>query len=373
MAPKPTISDVAARAGVSKGAVSFALNGKPGVSNGTRSRILEAAGDLGFSPSHTARSLASSRTGALAMVLARQPDLLRSDPFFPPFVAGVESVIAPAGQALLLRFVPDARAERAAYTELAHGRADGVLISDLRTRDPRPALLAELGLPAVTLNRPTGRSPFPAVCLDDTRGVRDAVDHLVRLGHSRIAHVAGPARYLHAASRRREWTSVLSDAGLQPGQLVETDFTAAGGAAATRTLLDRPDRPTAILYANDLMAVAGMAVAHRRGLRIPADLSVIGFDDAELSAHLHPPLATVRTDAYDWGRAAATALLELLAGNEAPDVHLSPAEFIARESTARPPRAARTAVTRTRKPTQEPALRTRAAGTTDAPEKEFHR
>ncbi len=366
MAPKPTISDVAARAGVSKGAVSFALNGKPGVSNGTRNRILEAADDLGFSPSHTARSLASSRTGALGMVLARQPDLLRSDPFFPPFVAGVESVIAPAGQALLLRFVPDAKAERAAYTELAHGRVDGVLVSDLRVRDPRPALLAELGLPAVTLNRPTVQSSLPAVCLDDTGGFRNAVEHLVRLGHTRIAHVAGPSRYLHAVGRRREWASVLTRAGLQPNQLVETDFTAAAGAAATRTLLDRADRPTAILYANDLMAVAGMAVAHRRGFRIPADLSVIGFDDTELSAHLHPPLATVRTDAYGWGRAAATALLELLAGIEPADVHLSPAEFVARESTARP---SRTAGTPTSKPIPEPAHR---AGAPDPPEKESH-
>lgn len=356
MATKPTISDVAARAGVSKGAVSFALNGKPGVSSHTRDRILAAADDLGFSPSHTARSLANSRTGAVGMVLARQPDLLRSDPFFPPFVAGVESVIAPSGQALLLRFVPDAKAERAAYTELAHGRVDGVLVSDLRARDPRPALLAELKLPAVTLNRPKVPSDSPAVCLDDTRGVRDAVDYLVRLGHTRIAHIAGPTRYLHAANRRRVWAAVLADAGLAPTMLVETDFTAAGGAEATRTLLDQPLRPTAILYANDLMAVAGMAVAHRRGLSIPDDLSVIGFDDAELSEHLHPPLATVRTDAYGWGRAAATALLELLAGNEPPDVQLPPAQFIVRESTGPPPGVARTPRTNrtTRHPDKEP-------------------
>lgn len=337
MAAKPTISDVAARAGVSKGAVSFALNNRPGVSVETRARILSAVQELGFSPSHTARALSSSRTFLLALVLARRPEMLRADPFFPPFIAGVEKVLAPADMSLVLRFVADDDAETAAYTELANGRADGVIVTDIRRRDPRPALLRRLSLPAVTLNRPSRGGSIPAVCLDDSAGVRDALSHLIRLGHRHIAHVGGPGHYQHVNRRRRLWADALASAGLPPGRFVETDFTAAGGATATAELLAGGERPTAILYASDLMAVAGMAEAYRRGLSIPRDLSVVGFDDTELSAYLHPPLTTVRTDAFAWGQAAATALLSQLAGDVTADVYLPAAAFVLRESTAPPP------------------------------------
>lgn len=333
MAVKPTISDVAIRAGVSKGAVSFALNGKPGVSAETRSRVVQAAADLGFAPSATARALAGRRSDTLGLILTRKPEMLRSDPFFPPFMAGMESVLAPMGRALTLRFVePDEEAQ--AYTDTARSkRVDGVVVADLRVDDPRPKLLEELNLPFVTLNRPDVVSVGPAVCLDDRLGVRDAVDHLVGLGHRRIAHVAGPQNYLHANNRREEWRRVLEASDLAVTELVESDFTASGGASATAELLERPVPPTAILYANDLMAMAGLAVANRRGVAVPDDLSIVGYDDAELAAHLHPTLSTVRTDAYRWGRAAATTLIELLGGHQPADVQLAPPTFVARDST----------------------------------------
>ncbi|WP_090479393.1 LacI family DNA-binding transcriptional regulator [Nakamurella panacisegetis] len=337
MSAKPTISDVAARAGVSKGLVSLALNDKPGVASATRLRILQAVEDLGFRASHAARALSSSKTGTLGLVLARRPEMLRADPFFPPFIAGLEQVIAPIGMALMLRFVSDVREEKQAYTELANGRVDGVFVTDLRQADPRPSLLAELRLPAVSLNRPSEDSRIPAVCLDDLPGVRTALDHLIALGHRRIAHVGGPQEYLHADRRRSAWAETLSAAGLPPGSWVESDFTAAGGARATAELLDAPHPPTAILYASDLMAVSGMAEAHRRGLSVPGDLSIVGFDDAELSAHLHPPLTTVRTDAFAWGQASASAMVALLGGGVVTDVQLPSASFILRGSTAPPP------------------------------------
>lgn len=337
MSGKPTISDVAARAGVSKTLVSFVLNDRPGVSADARTRIQQAVTDLEFRPSRAARALSSSKTSALGLVLKRKPEMLRADPFFPPFIAGVEMVIAPADMALMLRFVPDAAAERTAYTELSQGRADGVIVTDIRSGDPRPALLARLGLPAVTLNRPVADSSTPAVCLDDTQGIREAVDHLIGLGHRRIAHVGGPKEYLHAENRRRQWADALAAAGLSSGTHIEADFTAAGGARATAELLDGANPPTAILFASDLMAMAGMAEAHRRGIRIPDELSVVGFDDSELSAHLHPPLTTVRTDAFGWGQAAAKSLMSHLAGHHVADVELPAAVFILRESTAPPP------------------------------------
>jgi LacI family repressor for deo operon, udp, cdd, tsx, nupC, and nupG len=174
------------------------------------------------------------------------------------------------------------------------------------------------------------------VCLDDSAGVTAALSHLIGLGHRHIAHVGGPGHYQHVNRRRRLWSDALAAASLPAGRFVETDFTAAGGAAATAELLSGGVRPTAIFYASDLMAVAGMAEAYRRGLSIPRDLSVVGFDDTELSAYLHPPLTTVRTDAFAWGEASATALLDQLAGQLTSDVHLPAASFVLRESTAPP-------------------------------------
>ncbi|WP_433183060.1 LacI family DNA-binding transcriptional regulator [Actinoallomurus sp. CA-150999] len=335
---RPTIADVAAHAGVSVGAVSFALNGRPGVGEETRQRILDTARELGWQPSHGARSLSTSRAFALGLVLARAPESIGSDPFFPAFIGGVEAVLAPRGQSLVLQVVPDAEAEIAGYRRLGgEGRVDGVFLTDLRCSDPRLSLLTEIGLPAVTLNRPDIESGFPAICLDDRPGIATAVGHLVGLGHTRIAHVAGPTELLHGRGRHEAWTAALDEAGLAPGPVVESDFTAAGGAAATRELLDLAERPTAIVYANDLMAVAGMAVAHERGYVVPNDLSITGFDDMELSAHVHPALTTVRTDPFGWGRAAARVLLDLVEGRDPGDEDVAPGALVIRYSTGSAP------------------------------------
>lgn len=336
MTRRPTIDDVAAQAGVSKGTVSFVLNGRAGVAAATKERVLAAVEELGWTPNRRARSLSTSRADALGMVLARDPVLLGSDPFFAPFIAGVESALAPLGQSLLIRFV-SGETEAAAYKTLATERhVDGVIISDLRRADPRIALARELGLPAVTLNRPTVRSEFPAACVDDRAGIAAAVDHLVGLGHTRIAHVGGPEVYLHATGRRRAWAQAMRRHGLETTDFVAADFTAAGGAAATRTLLEVPKRrPTAVIYANDLMAIAGMAAAQQLGVSVPGELSIVGFDDAELSAYLHPALTTVRTDALGFGRLAAELLLAAIQGGPTEDRDLPAAQLVVRDSTAR--------------------------------------
>ncbi|GII75843.1 LacI family transcriptional regulator [Sphaerisporangium rufum] len=335
MGKRPTIADVARLAGVSRGTVSFALNGRPGVGADTRERVLAAAAELDWTPSRRARSLAASRAFALGLVIARPPQLLGADPFFPTFIAGVESVLAERGHILVLQVVLSAAAETEGYRNLARdGRVDGVFLTDLRHADPRIELLAELGLPAVTLNRPDVPSPFPAVGLDDHAGVEAAVRHLAGLGHTRIAHVAGPAHFLHGAGRAAAWRAALAAAGLPPGPLAEADFSAAGGAAATRELLAARPRPTAIVYANDLMAIAGLTAARAMGLSVPDELSVTGFDDCELAEHVHPPLTTVTMDVFGWGVRAATALLDLVDGAAVPDAALPPARLVVRGSTA---------------------------------------
>ena len=192
-----TIADVARAAGVSQTAVSFALNGRPGLADATRAHILRVAEEIGWRPNASARSLSTRRALALGLVFNRPPELFGADPFFPSFIGGVETVLAPAGQSLVLHVVRDDAGETRAYRRLAQeGVVDGVFVTDLRRDDPRLPLLEDLGLPAVTLNRPESASPFPAVCLDDRPGITAAVGHLAGLGHRRIAHVGGPGAFL---------------------------------------------------------------------------------------------------------------------------------------------------------------------------------
>ena len=339
MPRRPTIDDVARDAGVSKGAVSFALNNRPGVAPATRDRILRVAADLGWTPSHRARALAADRALAVGLVIARPPETLGADPFFPAFIAGIELELADRSQSLLLHMVgDDLEQELARYRHLARSeRVDGVFLTDLRFDDPRIGLLQDLHLQAVTLNRPDIPSPFPAVCQDDGPGVAAAVEHLAQLGHTRIAYVAGRPDMLHGAHRCAVWAEAMREHQLQPDLVEIADFTAAAGAQATRVLLnDTHDRPTAIVYANDTMAIAGLTVAHELGFSPPRDLSIVGYEDSELAAHVYPSLTSVRSDPVTWGRTATRVLLDAIDGRAA-DVELEPARLVVRASTERRP------------------------------------
>src|SRR6195952_4321797 len=190
--PRPTISDVAARAGVSKGAVSFALNDRPGLAPPTRRRILEVAEELGWSPSPRARALSVSKALAVGLVVARPPDVLRADAFFPSFISGLESALSERGHALLLQVAE--HDDELAYRRLAReGRVDGVFVTDLQVDDSRPAVLEEIGLPAVIVG-PDLADGYAArgqsvLGVDDAPGIAAVVEHLASHGHTRIAHV----------------------------------------------------------------------------------------------------------------------------------------------------------------------------------------
>lgn len=334
---KVTIGDVAARAGVSKSAVSFVFNGRGGVGETARQRILQAAADLDWRPDSRARALSRSRAQALGYVVRREPELFSTDPFFPQFIAGVESGLSGIGYALMLQVVESEEAEHAAYVSFAReSRVDGVFLGDLRMDDTRPDELARLGMPFVMVG-PAGPGDGEAlpIGLDDAAGVRRAVRHLSALGHRRIAHVGGADRYIHSHVRRRAWEDEMAQLGLPPGPAVSADFTGAAGASATHELLDLSDPPTAIVYANDLMAIAGMSAAIDRGLTVPGDLSIVGFDDIPLAPYIVPPLTTVRQDVIAWGKACAQALVAMVEGTEPETVELPSVEFVVRGSTAR--------------------------------------
>lgn len=332
-----TITDVAQATGVSKGLVSLAMNDRPGVAPATRQRILAAAKKLNFRPSVPARSLSLRTSFALGLVIRRPAEVLSADPFFPRFISGVEKVLSVQGRALVLSVVPDSETELRTYRTLVRDkRVDGVFLSDLRRDDPRPELLATLGLPAVTLGHPEKPSAFPTVSVDDTHGVTEAVEHLVTLGHRRIAHVTGDQVMLHGLRRRDTFTETMRNCRLDPGLVVAGDFSADSGASATAELMGLAQPPTAIVYANDSMAIAGMGVLQRAGLAVPHDVSLTGFDASELSAYVHPPLTTVSTDPARWGETAAQTLLTYLADRHPRQLQLPPNQLLIRSSTTTP-------------------------------------
>ncbi|MFD7439009.1 LacI family DNA-binding transcriptional regulator [Streptomyces sp. NPDC059861] len=331
---------MAQRAGVSRSSVSFALNNRPGLADETRVRILAVAEELGWRPSRPARALSLGKAGAVGLVLAREPGLIGADPFFPAFIAGIEEVLSEQGDGLVLH-VTTADREQALYERLAADRrVDGVLLTDLRVDDPRPALTASLGLPTVVVGRAEWAGGHCAVELDDEPAYVAAVRALAEAGHRRIAHVEGPQEFRHAIRRRQAWERTLADLGLPPGPLRPGGFTAEGGAGATRELLALAEPPTAIVYGNDLAATAGLAVAHELGIAVPGQLSVVGYDDTPLAQYTHPPLASARADARGWGAAAALALHTVIADGTAPDVVLPPAVFVPRPSTGPAPSGA---------------------------------
>ena len=332
-----TITDVARAAGVSKAAVSFALNDRPGVAADTRVRIIAVARELGWTPSLRGRALSFSRALAVGLVIARTPETLGADPFFGYFISGIETVLSERGYALMMQVVSDEQSEHESYRQLAaNGRVDGIFLTDMRVEDLRPQLLDDLGLPTVVIGPTSGSGPWSAVNINDQLGIAAAVEHLVALGHRNIAHVSGPTELMHSLSRRTAWARAVSDAGLPPGPCITADFSAQGGANATNELLDLDQPPTAIVYANDLMAIAGMSTAISRGVEIPGQLSITGFDDAPLSAYIQPALTTVRTDVVGWGRAAARQLLAVVDHETGSDIDLPAPEFVIRASTAPP-------------------------------------
>ncbi|MFF3489821.1 LacI family DNA-binding transcriptional regulator [Streptomyces sp. NPDC002795] len=339
MARKPTIADVARHAGVSRATVSFALNDRPGIAEDTKARVLAAADDLGWTPSRQARALSLGKAGAFGLVLTREPEQIGADLFFPAFIAGVESVIGQRGDGLMVH-VTTPEQEQGVYERLAAQRqVDGVLLTDLRHDDPRPPLMRRLGLPAVVVGQPEWGGGLPTVSLDDEPAYSSAVRRLADLGHQRIAHIEGPREFRHAHRRRLAWEQTLRELGLPEGPVLPGGFSAEGGARATRELLALDTPPTAIVYGNDLAAMAGLSVAQELGVPVPDRLSVVGYDDAPLTRYSYPPLSSARADARGWGEAAARALDAVLAGDEgAAHVALPPAEFIPRASIGPAPR-----------------------------------
>jgi DNA-binding LacI/PurR family transcriptional regulator len=338
MAKRPTIADIASQAGVSTGAVSYALNGRPGVSASTRERILAIAREIGWHPNVAARSLTGSRVNAVGLILARPARVLGMEPFFMQFISGVESVLSANRTALLLQLVPDHdAADDAVRFWWAERRIDGVLVMDLWAEDQRPALLADLGVPAVIVGRPRAGLDLPAVWSDDATAVESVVDYLVTIGHRRIARVAGLPSLEHTQIRTAAFRAAAERHGLDSAPVVSTDYSWEEGAQATRRLLTSADRPTAITFDNDLMAVAALSVAHELAISVPDQLSIVAGDDSQLCLVQHPSITALARDVVDYGARTAQAMLDLVTDGYTGAVQAPTATLIPRASTAAAP------------------------------------
>jgi DNA-binding LacI/PurR family transcriptional regulator len=333
-AARVTIRDIAERAGVSKGAVSYALNGRPGVSSDTRDRILAIADELGWYPNRAARALSAARADACGLVLARPAQIVALEPFFMEFIAGVESELAARSIALTIQLVRDVRDEIAVYRRWwGEHRVDGVLMVDLRIDDPRIDELARIGLPAVVVGGPVEKGVLPCVWHDEASVVSEAIRYLAALGHTRVAHVSGVADFVHTRQRTAAFRHAVEELGLE-GDVLETDYSAESGARATRKLLSSPTPPTAILFDSDLLAVTGLGVVQQMGFSVPDDVSIVGWDDSLISQVVHPPLTAITRDITAYGVAAARHLLEAIEGRAEGDVETMRGELTTRGSTA---------------------------------------
>ncbi|WP_103338509.1 LacI family DNA-binding transcriptional regulator [Amycolatopsis sp. CA-126428] len=331
---RPTITDIAKEAGVSKGAVSYALNGRPGVSHATRMRILAIAEQLGWGPSRAARALSDGKAGAIGMVIDRPADVLGVEPFFMRLIAGIQNELGPGPTSLLLHVAPDHDTESGMYRRWhAEHRVDGVLLVDLRVDDERLDVITGIGMPAVVLGGPLGRTGLPSAWTDDAGAVNDVLDYLAALGHRRVVRVAGPPEFLHTRVRSEAFAAAGRRLGLVDARTVHTDYTDVSGANAARRVLVSAQPPTALIFDNDVMAVAALGVAQELGLSVPGDVSLVAWDDSVLCRLVRPALTAVRRPVGDYGVLAVSMLQRLIAGEEVKDASTTAPILVTRAST----------------------------------------
>ncbi len=315
MAEKITIRDIARLAGVSKATVSRVLNQKPDVGPVTRERILHLMEEQAFVPSITASRLAGGRSRVIGILI---PSL--TWPLIPEIMRGISEVVEQSSYELLLYSITreqdrTEKEQRDVIDRILATRfAAGLLAVFPGQSAQHLTRLHEQGIPIVMIDDQAKPTSIPWVGANNRMGGYAATRYLFKLGHRRIAHIQGPPKFLVSSERYQGYCEALREAGItpDPGLVMEGDFMPSGGRSCASKLLALEDRPTAIFAANDLMAYGVMDVAEEFGLRVPEDLSLIGFDDIPLSAHTRPALNTVRQPFYGMGQRAIEMLLSLL-------------------------------------------------------------
>lgn len=314
------MSDIAQLAGVSPSAVSFALNGRAGVSDGTRARILAIAEEVGWFPSAAARALTGARTGVVGLVLTRSPRVISVHPFHSSFIAGLDARLSEFNYSLLLHLAAS-EADAVVRQRRWHSeqRVDGVVAMDLQVNDRRLDELQRIGLPTVVVGDPHYAKGYPAVWADDSAAISTTVARLVQLGHQRLARVSESQSMAYSAVRNQAF---LDACAIERTSAPQIRYIAETGDAGdvTRDLLSQPRdmAPTAIIYDSDLAAVSGLRTAREVGIVVPADLSIVAYDDSLLCEVSDPPLSAISHDVYELGSHVASALIALIEGEGMP-------------------------------------------------------
>jgi LacI family transcriptional regulator len=333
---RPTSADVAARAGVSRTTVSFVLNYRTDIqiSDETRQRVFKAASELGYHPHAPARQLAGGRSHVLGLVLRQSAEQVAGDATLAETLRGLASAARAAGS----RVMVEPLAPEGTYDRLLRSQhADGLIVSGPRLDDPSLLELVGEGFPIVLQGSMPGLD-VPSVDVDNVAGARGAVEHLISLGHRRIACVTNARlTYTSARERLQGYRAAIEAAGIAyDDELVaEGAFDAASGEGATAELLRRTTF-TAMFIASDVLTLGAYGALREANRRVPDDVSIVGFDDIPLAAYFDPPLTTVRLPAFELGQAAGRALVDRIADRAVPQRTLLPTELIVRASTAPP-------------------------------------
>lgn len=314
---RSTSFDVAELAGVSRTTVSFVLNDVMDVSISelTRQRVLDAAKKLQYRPNVAGKKLVSGRSDTVGLVLCQSPEQIFADAFLPQVILGVEQAAIQQGFHVLLK--PIDPNDAGGYTNLIReNHVDGILLSGPRQDDQALIELYEEGVPVMLMGQmPHTKMPF--VDVNATAGAEAAVRHLLSLGHRRIGMITNaPLNYTSAQQRRSGYCQALESAGLivDTSFIQEGNYTPTSGFTAMKALLDISPPITAVFVASDVVAIGAMLAIKRAGLRIPADIAIVGFDDIPLAEFFDPPLTTVHLPAYGLGLAAGERLIRLIQG-----------------------------------------------------------
>ncbi|MFC7328422.1 LacI family DNA-binding transcriptional regulator [Marinactinospora rubrisoli] len=314
-ADRPTIHDVAAAAGVSRGTVSRVLNGGANVSAKARLAVQEAVRTTGYVPNPAARSLKTRRAGSVAFLLTEPQERLFEDPTFGVLLHGCTKALArhDLPLTLLTAGTPEERARARRYVEAGH--ADGVLLVSGRAGEPLVGAFHRSGTPLVLCGRPIGQaSGIAYVAADDREGARQMVRHLRERGHRRIATITGPLDTPGGVDRLAGYRDVMGEAAA-PELVAVGDYSGAGGAAAMESLLRSAPDLDAVFVASDLMAAGAIGALHRAGIKVPDDVAVGGFDDTTIAAGTSPPLTTVRQPLPRIAAEMVRLLMEIIDGS----------------------------------------------------------
>ncbi|MCB8905062.1 MULTISPECIES: LacI family DNA-binding transcriptional regulator [unclassified Streptomyces] len=335
---RPTLEEVAARAGVGRGTVSRVINGSPRVSEQAKAAVERAVAELGYVPNRAARALAGSRTDAVALVIPETEARLFAEPYFLDIIRGVSSELADADKQLLLTLVRSEQERQRFEQYLAAQRVDGVLLVSVHASDPLPDQVRALGLPAVLNGRRTEDERVAFVDSDNTGAGRTAAAHLASRGRRAVATITGPLDMYVARCRLDGYREGLAEAGLaaDDGLVATGDFTEEGGRRAMRQLLDRRPDLDAVFAASDVMAAGARGVLREAGRRVPEDVALVGVDDSAVARHMDPPLTSVRQPIEEMGRTMARLLLQEIAEPSEPDEQprrILPTELVVRASS----------------------------------------